>query len=91
MPRRGGLVILLAAGGYIAWQKYSEHREAQRAAAFFAAIGLTADPDPAKAKAAVQATAQGSDGIADLARFRAAALQITKPRTKPAPSPAMMR
>lgn len=71
-----GLVILLAAGGYIAWQKYSEHREAQRAAAFSAAIGLIADPDPAKAKTAFQALSQGSDGIAVLARFRAAALQV---------------
>ena len=72
-----GLVILLAAGGYIGWQKYSEHRETQRAQAFFDAITLIADPDPAKAKAAFLDLAQGSDGIAALARFRAAALQVT--------------
>ena len=73
-----GLVILLAAGGYIGWQKYSEHREGQRAQAFFDAIAAIADPDPAKAKAkaAFQELAQGGDGIAALARFRAAALQI---------------
>ena len=71
-----GFAILLAAGGYIGWQKYSEHREAQRAQAFFDAIALIADPDPAKAKAAFQELAQGGDGIAELARFRAAALQV---------------
>jgi hypothetical protein len=71
------IVILLATGGYIGWQKYSEHRAAQRAQAFFDAIALTADPDPAKAKAAFVDLAQGNDGIAALARFRAAALQIT--------------
>jgi hypothetical protein len=71
-----GVAILLAAGGYIGWQKYSEHREAQRAQAFSDAIALIADPDPAKAKAAFLDLAQGSDGIAALARFRAAALQV---------------
>lgn len=69
--------ILLATGGYIAWQKYSEHREAQRAQAFSAAIALIADPDPAKAKAVFLDLAQGSDGIAALARFRVAALQVS--------------
>jgi hypothetical protein len=72
-----GFAILLAAGGYIGWQKYSEHRETQRAQAFFDAITLMSDPDPAKAKAAFLGLAQGSDGIAVLARFRAAALQVT--------------
>jgi hypothetical protein len=71
-----GLAILLAAGGYIGWQKYSEHRETQRAQAFFDGITLMADPDPAKAKAVFLDLAQGSDGIAVLARFRAAAVQI---------------
>ena len=71
-----GFAILLAAGGYIGWQKYSEHQAAQRAEAFSAAIALIADPDPAKAKTAFQALAQGGDGIAALARFRAASLQI---------------
>jgi len=71
-----GIVILLAAGGFIGWQKYSEHREAQRAQAFSDAIGMIADPDPAKAKAAFLDLAQGGDGIAALARFRTAAVQI---------------
>jgi hypothetical protein len=71
------IVILLATSGYIGWQKYSEHRATQRAQAFFDAIALMADPDPAKAKAAFVDLAQGSDGIAALSRFRAAALQIT--------------
>ena len=72
-----GFAILLAAGGYIGWQKYSEHRETQRAQAFLDAITLMADPDSAKAKAVFLDLAQGSDGIAVLARFRAAALQVT--------------
>jgi hypothetical protein len=71
-----GIAIVVGASSLFAWQKYSEHREAQRAQAFFDAIALTADPDPAKAKAAFVDLAQGSDGIAALARFRAAALQI---------------
>ncbi len=72
-----GFAILLAAGGYIGWQKYSEHRETQRAQAFFDAIALMSDPDPAKAKAAFLDLAQGGDGIAVLARFRTAGLQVT--------------
>ncbi|MFM9844859.1 MAG: tetratricopeptide repeat protein [Dongiaceae bacterium] len=71
-----GVAILLGAAGYIGWQKYSEHQADQRAEAFSAAIAMIADPDPAKAKAALQTLAQGGDGIAVLARFRAAALQI---------------
>lgn len=72
-----GLVALaLAIAGVIGWQKYSENRQAARAQAFADAITLTGDADPAKATAAFQQLAQDGDGIAALARFRSAALQV---------------
>jgi len=70
------VAVLLATAGYIGWQKYSESRQAARAQEFADAIALTGDPDAAKATAAFQQLAQGGDGFAALARFRAAALQL---------------
>ncbi|HEY7689096.1 MAG TPA: tetratricopeptide repeat protein [Dongiaceae bacterium] len=71
-----GVVVLLVIAGVIGWQRYTEHREAARAQQFSDAIALLNDPDPAKARAAFQELAQGSDGIAAMARFRAAGLQV---------------
>jgi hypothetical protein len=65
-----GVVVVLAVGGFVGWQRYSEHRQAERARQYVAAMTAAGGPEAATA---LQSLAAGSDGYAALALLQDAA------------------
>jgi len=63
------VVIVLAVGAIVGWQRYSEHRQAERARQYVAAVSSSGP----EAVAALQSLATGSDGYAALALLHEAA------------------
>jgi hypothetical protein len=63
------VVIVLAVGAYVGWQRYTEHRQAERARQYVAAVSANGP----EAVASLQGLATGSDGYAALALLHEAA------------------
>lgn len=77
------VVIVLAAAGYVAWDRYAQQQQLDRARAYAAAIG-TLDRNEGAALQSFGELAEGRDGYAALAYLQAAALRIEAGETEQA-------
>ncbi|WP_162913032.1 tetratricopeptide repeat protein [Rhodospirillaceae bacterium SYSU D60014] len=77
------LAIILAAVGYIAWERYAQQQQLDRARAYAAAVGALGESDET-ALQGFRELANGDDGYAALSYLRAAELRLEAGETEQA-------